>query len=446
MVIMNNQTNFIIPIIINSQNYMIHARKIYNNCQQYDLCPNIRICSYNFPKECMKLVEKYNINIICFVVFDDDKLSDLIDSYTIKPVLRFTSSNSINNIMLSIFKLCALIDNRFIQKIHLIRNKSKNIMRIENLRQKYINMPIVNEKYVNQFLKDKSYNPKLVKKGKIRDIFEINLKYEGSQLLMLYATNKISSFDRILGEIPYKGFILNNISKWWFKECSFVPNHMDGLELYNKIDSSRSIIVRKCKVFPIEFVMRGYMTGSTNTSIWKNYDKGVRIFCGHFLRDNYFKNEKLDEILLTPTTKSDKHDKNVSEKEIINEGIMSKEDWDICKKYSYELFRYGQYVASKKGMILVDTKYEFGKDKDGKIYLVDELHTPDSSRYWIKHNYKEQLNKGYEPDQISKEFVRQWVRENIKDPYNPKEEIVLPKEIINRCSNVYRCLYEILCS
>ena len=192
--------------------------------------------------------------------------------------------------------------------------------------------------------------------------------------------------------------------------------------------------------------MRGYMTGSTNTSIWKNYEKGIRKFCGHNLREGYSKNDKLDEIILTPTTKSDEHDLNISDKEIINKNIMTKEEWDICKKYAHELFRHGQYIAEKKGMILVDTKYEFGKDSEGKICLVDELHTPDSSRYWIKHNYEDRLKKGLEPDQISKEFIRLWVRENIKDPYNENEEIILPTEIINKCTYVYKSLKKILCS
>jgi phosphoribosylaminoimidazole-succinocarboxamide synthase len=218
------------------------------------------------------------------------------------------------------------------------------------------------------------------------------------------------------------------------------------LEKYNNTENSRILFVKKCKVFPIEFVMRGYMTGSTNTSIWKNYEKGSRTFCGHYLRNDYVKNEKLDEILLTPTTKSDDHDINISEKNILERGIMTKDEWDICKKFSYELFRHGQVIAEEKGMILVDTKYEFGKGIDGKIYLVDELHTPDSSRYWIKHNYEERFKRGFNPDQISKEFVRQWVRENIGNPYDPNVKIELPKQIIERCSNVYKCLEEILCS
>jgi phosphoribosylaminoimidazole-succinocarboxamide synthase len=401
-----------------------------DKCRVYGLNVDIRISD---AEGYARLIGQYdeNPNVICYIV---DKLErNHLEKMTVKPVLVYSTEISSNSVIMSILKLCGLIDNRFTGIIRRIFNDRKNCTRIEDLIQIYKEKPVKDEKYVGKI----PNHFKFVKAGKIRDIYSVR-----EDVLALFATNKISSFDRILGEIPYKGAVLNKISKWWFKECSFVPNHIMDIQNYD----SRMLFVKKCKVFPIEFVMRGYMTGSTDTSIWKNYEKGVRMFCGHILREGYLKNERLDEILLTPTTKSDEHDKNLSEKDIISEGIMTKEDWDTCKKYAYELFRHGQSVAAEKGMILVDTKYEFGKDKDGKICLVDELHTPDSSRYWIKYNYEERFKRGLDPDQISKEFVRQWVRENVKNPYDSGEKIILPREIVDKCSNVYKCLDEIICS
>jgi len=287
------------------------------------------------------------------------------------------------------------------------------------------------------------------KKGKIRDIYKIikpiSICNEPSEnMLALNATNRLSGFDRYLCDIPNKGKILNQISAWWFKRSYSdlgIPNHLIRSDADGNNDTS---VVQKCDVFPIEFVMRSYMTGSTQTSIWQNYKKGCRNFCGHELREGYIKNDKLDKILLTPTTKSDEHDEAISKNEIIRRGIMTKEEWNKCEEYAYKLFEFGRKECAKRGLILVDTKYEFGINIDGTILLVDEIHTPDSSRFWFSYNYEKRHAAGLEPDYIDKEFIRKWVKETYKDPYVKGLDIVIPQEMIEELSNRYKRLYGLI--
>ena len=269
-------------------------------------------------------------------------------------------------------------------------------------------------------------NLKLIKTGKVRDVYiDNNFNYN------LIASDRISAFDRHLTTIPYKGIILHKASRWWFNKTKhIVPNHV--------LDDSddRTMIVKNCTVFPIEFVMRSYLTGTTDTSIWKNYEKGCRNYCGHDLPDNMVKNEKLHKNLLTPTTK-DEHDELISEQVIIEQNIMTQEQWNICKNYAYKLFEFGQKIASNNGLILVDTKYEFGIDKTGNIILVDELHTPDSSRYWFQKTYEEKMLKKEEPDSIDKEIIRKWVKNKYKDPYDLNIKINIPDELRLELSSKY---------
>lgn len=269
-------------------------------------------------------------------------------------------------------------------------------------------------------------NIKLIKTGKVRDVYiDNNFNYN------LIASDRISAFDRHLTTIPYKGIILHKASRWWFNKTKhIVPNHV--------LDDSddRTMIVKNCTVFPIEFVMRSYLTGTTDTSIWKNYEKGCRNYCGHDLPDNMVKNQKLHKNLLTPTTK-DEHDELISEQVIIEKNIMTQEQWNICKNYAYKLFEFGQKIASNNGLILVDTKYEFGIDKTGNIILVDELHTPDSSRYWFQKTYEEKMLKKEEPDSIDKEIIRKWVKNKYKDPYDLNIKINIPDELRLELSSKY---------
>ncbi len=217
---------------------------------------------------------------------------------------------------------------------------------------------------------------------------------------MLVTTDRQSGFDRYLGAIPYKGQVLNRTSLFWFEKTKhIIPNHVVASPHANARWSGAN-----ATILPVEFVVRGYMTGSTDTSIWTQYQKGVRNYCGHDLPEGMKKNEKLPHNIVTPTSKEAVHDRPLSGAEIIAEGRLTAEQWKYTESKALELFSFGQKIAAQQGLILVDTKYEFGVDENGAIILADEIHTPDSSRYWIAETYKERLAAGREPDMIDKEF------------------------------------------
>ena len=230
------------------------------------------------------------------------------------------------------------------------------------------------EKYVSEFIVcnvmistsdlDTSLIPSFEFKfeGKVRDV------YVCRDCVILVSTDRLSAFDRVLTSIPWKGSVLNQTSLFWFDQTNdIVPNHVICSPHPNVL------ICKKCSVFPIEFVMRGYMTGSTSTSIWKNYEKGVRSYCGHSLEGGIIKNSKLPENLLTPTTKNEVHDELISASEVVEKGHMTLSDWNLCEKYSQDLFKRGQEKALEKGLILVDTKYEFGRDSEGTWAMFSTL-------------------------------------------------------------------------
>ncbi|MFW5959641.1 MAG: phosphoribosylaminoimidazolesuccinocarboxamide synthase [Chitinivibrionales bacterium] len=187
----------------------------------------------------------------------------------------------------------------------------------------------------------------------------------------------------------------------------------------------------------------GYLTGSTSTSAWTQYNNGVRNICGNILPDGMVKNQKLDRNILTPTTKSDEHDESISAQEIKEKGIIESETWERLSDIAFALFSRGQEIARKNGLILVDTKYEFGLDDEGNITLIDEIHTPDSSRYWLAETYEERIRNGQEPENIDKEFLRLWFMEH-SDPYNDKELPSAPEDLIIELSHRYMRLFELI--
>lgn len=267
-------------------------------------------------------------------------------------------------------------------------------------------------------------------RGKVRDVYDIGDR------LILVTTDRQSAFDRILAAIPFKGQVLNLTSAWWFEQTKhIVKNHVVALPDPNVI------VAEKCKVFPIEFVVRGYITGSTSTSLWTVYKNGSRNYCGISLPEGLVKNQRLSTSLLTPTTKKKDHDRPISPEEIISEEWMTKEDWEAASKIALQLFTFGQKKALENGLILVDTKYELGRDNNGNIILVDEIHTPDSSRYWIADTYDDRFNSGKEPQNIDKEFLRLWFVDNC-DPYNDEVLPPAPEELIIELSQRYIFLYE----
>ena len=234
--------------------------------------------------------------------------------------------------------------------------------------------------------------------GKVRDVYSI-----GDDILVMIATDRISAFDVVLPKgIPYKGQVLNQIaSKFLDATSDIVPN-------WRLATPDPMVTVgTRCEPYKVEMVIRGYITGSA----WRDYKKGARSICGISLPDGLRENQRFETPIITPTTKADEgHDENISKEEIITQGLVSKEEYEQLEKYTYELFKRGTEMAEEKGLILVDTKYEFGK-KDGKIYLIDEIHTPDSSRYFYSEGYEERFQNGEEQKQLSKEFVRKWLME-----------------------------------
>jgi phosphoribosylaminoimidazole-succinocarboxamide synthase len=266
--------------------------------------------------------------------------------------------------------------------------------------------------------------------GKVRDTYETD---DGR--LLLVTTDRQSGFDRLLGAIPFKGQVLNRTSLYWFEQTrGIIGNHAIASPHAN------ALIARKCTVLPIEFVVRGYMTGSTDTSIWTQYQKGVRNYCGHALPEGMKKNERLAKNIVTPTTKETTHDRPVTPKRL-SEGWLTAKQWEFTSAKALELFAFGQKIAAARGLILVDTKYEFGVASDGEILLIDEIHTPDSSRYWLADSYAERLAAGQEPNMIDKEFFRLWFRERC-DPYKDAVLPTPPDDLIAELAARYIQLFE----
>ncbi|MDD4610276.1 MAG: phosphoribosylaminoimidazolesuccinocarboxamide synthase [Bacteroidaceae bacterium] len=265
--------------------------------------------------------------------------------------------------------------------------------------------------------------------GKVRDVYYID-----NDLLVMIATDRISAFDVVLPKgIPYKGQMLNQIATTFLDATAdIVPNW--------KLATPDPMVTvgLKCEGFRVEMIIRGYRTGSA----WREYQKGNRCLCGIPLPDGMKEDQKFPTPIITPTTKADEgHDENITKEEIIAQGIVSQEDYEQLEKYTYALFERGTQMAEEKGLILVDTKYEFGKNK-GKIYLIDEIHTPDSSRYFYAKTYQENFEKGMPQRQLSKEFVRQWLIEN---HFMGKKEDVMPEmteAYIESVSSRYIELYE----
>jgi phosphoribosylaminoimidazole-succinocarboxamide synthase len=267
--------------------------------------------------------------------------------------------------------------------------------------------------------------------GKVRDTYEM-----GNDRLLLVTTDRQSGFDRLLGAIPFKGQVLNRTSLYWFEQTrNIIGNHAISCPHAN------ALIARKCAVLPIEFVVRGYMTGSTDTSIWTQYQKGVRNYCGHALPEGMKKNEQLAKNIVTPTTKETTHDRPITADEIVAEGWLTAEQWEFTSAKTLELFAFGQKIAAERGLILVDTKYEFGVASNGEILLIDEIHTPDSSRYWLADSYAQRLAAGQEPNMIDKEFFRLWFRERC-DPYKDAVLPTPPDDLIAELAARYIQLFE----
>lgn len=247
--------------------------------------------------------------------------------------------------------------------------------------------------------------PTLGKKyaGKVRDNYTLA---DGRRVLV--TTDRISAFDHVLGTLPLKGQVLNFVAAWWFEKTRHLaPNHVLA------VPDPNVLIARECQPLPVEMVVRAYLTGTTSTSIWVHYERGAREFCGHALPDGLRKHERLPELLLTPSTKAahGDHDVSASRAEILALTGMPPAEFDRAAELAMTLFREGQRICAERGLILVDTKYELGKTPEGEIVVIDEIHTPDSSRFWYEKSYGERFAAGRDPESFDKEYVRRWLVE-----------------------------------
>lgn len=266
-------------------------------------------------------------------------------------------------------------------------------------------------------------------KGKVRDVYNIDDK-----MLVMIVSDRISAFDVVLPEgIPYKGQVLNQIASKFLKATEdIVPNWVIAV-----IDPMVTV-GHLCEPFKIEMVIRGYLSGHA----WREYKAGKRLLCGVTMPEGMKENDKFSEPIITPSTKASVgHDEDISKEDIISKGIVAKEEYEQLEKYARAIFQRGTEIAAKMGLILVDTKYEFGK-KDGKIYLIDEIHTPDSSRYFYKEGYEERQKKGEAQKQLSKEFVREWLMANGFQGKDGQKVPEMTPEIIKSISERYIELYE----
>ena len=268
--------------------------------------------------------------------------------------------------------------------------------------------------------------------GKVRDFYKINNKR------ILITTDRISAFDRVLGYIPYKGQVLNQLSQFWFnKTRDIVNNHLIEVICPNVM------VVHEAKPYPVEMVVRGYISGVTSTSLWHSYQKGDRIIYGIKFPEDLKKNQKLLSPVITPTTKAEKglHDAKLTEAEILKKKLIPIKVWKKMKEVSLALFKRGQLICNRTGIILVDTKYEFA-DYKGKLMLIDEIHTPDSSRFWKKDSYKKRMAKSIEPENFDKEFFRIWYAKKgyIGEGIPPK----MSNDLMIKTSKRYIKIYEMI--
>jgi phosphoribosylaminoimidazole-succinocarboxamide synthase len=272
--------------------------------------------------------------------------------------------------------------------------------------------------------------------GKVRDCFIDTDR--GERIIIV--TDRLSAFDAVVGTIPFKGQVLNQLAQFWFEQtATLAPNHM------LRVPDANVMIARECEPLPVELVMRAYLTGVTSTSIWKAYEQGKRTFCGHALPEGMKKNQALPRPILTPSTKAAKgdHDISVSRDELLAMGRIKPEVFDRAAAIAETLFAAGQAHAAKQGLILADTKYEMGLDRDGNIIVIDEIHTPDSSRYWYANDYEARLVAGEEPRSLDKEYVRRWLAGEAKwsgDGPPP----TMPAEIRMEAARRYIASYELV--
>lgn len=466
-------TNLVNVIVIaDSESLRAYSENIVEQLKKFNVGSVLRFGSVNKSVHSLiNMLNRYNEgcynnhNIKAYITVSDSyndsvSLYSFINDYVSVPVLCGEHETA----AFAAAKICALSDCRIKDEICKSQQDCRNSVHIADVQNKYeyyntiLNRLCENTTRVKPKGIDEGsgegrskgmgegsgesglvHKGNLIYSGKVRDIYA---REDGN--LDMIATNRLSAFDHHITNIPFKGEIINRISIWWLTQTKcIIPNHFVGLDHTNP----RKMIVKKCRIYPIEVVVRDYLTGSTSTSIWTNYERGVRKYCGIDLPDGLHRNQKLPETLVTPTTKG-KTDELIDDEYIIK-NIMSKKQWDFLKGVALKLFRYGQETVAKNGLILVDTKYEFGVDDSGMMVLVDEIHTPDSSRFWIKHTYETNIAVGKEPENIDKEFLRRWLKtecemRNINTTNGEMMSALVTPEMVKETSKKYMELYELI--
>lgn len=282
---------------------------------------------------------------------------------------------------------------------------------------------------------DKTDFPALGEKyeGKVRD----NYSKDGRRILIV--TDRLSAFDRVITLIPFKGQVLNQIAQFWFEKTKdIIGNHVI------EFPDPNVVTAKECKALPVEMVVRGYITGVTSTSVWMHYEKGVRDFCGNKLPEGMKKNQKFEKPILTPSTKAahGDHDESVSRENILARGIISEKDFDYMADAAMKLYLRGVEICARQGIILVDTKYEFGISPNGEILLIDEIHTPDSSRFWFIDEYEKRLADNEEQKKIDKEYLREWLA--AKGFTGDGEVPIVPNDVTIETARRYIEAYELI--
>ncbi len=269
--------------------------------------------------------------------------------------------------------------------------------------------------------------------GKVRD------NYTRGDRRVLIVTDRLSAFDKVITLIPFKGQVLNQMAKFWFEQTGDIAkNHVV------EFPDPNVVVAKQCTALPVEMVVRGYITGVTSTSVWTHYEKGVRNFCGNQLPEGLKKNQKFDAPILTPSTKAEHgdHDESVSREQILERGVITPEQFDYMADVAMKLYQRGVEICAKQGIILVDTKYEFGVDPEGNIVLIDEIHTPDSSRFWFADEFEKRLASGEEQKKIDKEYLREWLAD--KGFKGDGEIPVVPDDIKAETARRYIEAYELI--
>ena len=269
--------------------------------------------------------------------------------------------------------------------------------------------------------------------GKVRDNYLLGDKR------LIITTDRISAFDRVLCTIPFKGQVLNQTSAFWFEKTKdILNNHVI------EVPDPNVMVVKECKLLPVEMVVRGYITGVTTTSAWHSYEKGIRNFCGNKLPDGMVKNQKFEKPIITPSTKAEQgqHDESISGEDVIKRNLVDENVYRKMEKASLALYNFGNELVAKNNLILVDTKYEFGLDSDGNLTLIDEVHTPDSSRFWIKDTYERLFEAGKDPEKLDKEYVRQYLAD--KDFIGEGDIPEIPDDVKVEAAKRYIKAYEMI--